>query len=618
MMEFPSVSAIEAFIRTSFDYIVIGGGTAGLPIANRLSSDPNIKVGILEAGLLLENDPIIDIPGNLAINNGQPKYDWVSSTSPQAGAAGRSIPVVRGKVLGGSSALNFLVWDRGSKEEYDAWKSVADPEGGWDWDSLLPFFTKTEDAAPDPVNPDLVVAYSASEAHVSGRGTPNLSVGVGGPVALSHNIIHSDVIPPFVKAWNILNQHTNSNPWGGDASGLYSCRRSVSYKSGTRTTAASAYYTPIASRDNLKLLTGAQVTRILFKPELADGNRVAAGVEFTVDGKTYSVPVTKEVILSAGAIQTPQILELSGIGGSKLLESMGIQTLVDLPGVGANLQDHTFAHIHYQAKSGVRTFDELSRNPEFAATERERYEKTGKGWMASSDSTLVFTPLNKIMQEAVLSHKIQEIEDVIAEERNKAVLNNLAMQQYSIQLDWLKHSKVPHLEFLVFSHGFVKPEPDESYFVMSTGVQHPFSRGSVHIQSADPLQQPLIDPQYLTHEFDVFSLLAGYRAIEKLAQTPPLADIVAKQVLPGTPLSDDEVIQYIRQSCASSSHYMGTAAMARRDLGGVVGNNLKVHGTANLRVADASIIPVSLAAHIQATVYAIGEKAADLIKSDHV
>ncbi|KAJ6535901.1 alcohol oxidase [Mycena vulgaris] len=618
-MESPSVSAIEAFIHTSFDYIVIGGGTAGLPIANKLSNDPNIKVGILEAGLFLENDPIIDVPGNMAMNNGQAKYDWLFSTSPQSGAAGRSIPVVRGKLLGGSSALNFMAWDRGSKEEYDAWKVVADADGGWDWDSLLPFFMKTEDAVPASVNPDLAVTYSASEAHVFSPGiTSNLSVGIGGPVALSYNAIHSDAIPPYVKAWNMLNQHTNSNPWGGDASGLYNCRLSINHKSGMRTTATSAYYTPVASRSNLKLLTGAQVTKILFKPELVDGNRVATGVEFTVDSNIYSVTVTKEIILSAGTIQTPQILELSGIGGSKLLERMGIKTLIDLPGVGENLQDHMFAHVHYQAKHGIRTFDELSKNPAFAATERERYEKTGKGWMASSDSTVVFTPLNKIMQESVLFVKIQEIEDAIAVERSKGLLNDLTLQQYSIQLDWLKQGRVPHMEFLVFSRGFVRPEPDESYFIMSTGVQHPFSRGSVHIQSADPLQQPLIDPGYLTHEFDMFSLLAGYRALEKLAQTPPFADIIAKQVLPLAPLSDDEVIEYIRQSCGSGSHYMGTAAMARRDLGGVVGSDLKVHGTANLRVADASIIPMALAAHIQATVFAIGEKAADLIKSDSI
>ncbi|KAJ7146031.1 alcohol oxidase [Mycena epipterygia] len=615
-MESPSVAAIEAFISTPFDYIVIGGGTAGLPVANRLSEDPNIKVGILEAGLLIENDPIIDVPRNMAMNNGKPTYDWVSSTSPQSGAVGRSIPVFRGKVLGGSSALNYMGWDRGSKEEYDAWKLLGDSEGGWDWDALLPFLVKPEDAAPASVNPDLAIEYSASAAHVFGGGVPpEVGVGVGGPVKLSYNGVYSDAIPPYVKAWNSLNHHTNSNPFGGDASGLYNARRSIDPKSGKRITATSAYYTPVASRTNLKLLTGAQVTKILFKPELVDGNRVAAGVEFTVEGKIYSVSVSKEVVLSAGTVQTPQILELSGIGDSKFLESMGIQTLVDLPGVGENLHDHTFTRIHYQAKRGIRTFDEFRNNPEFAAAEQERYAKTGQGWMASNDTTLVFTPLNKIMEESVLSAKIKEIEDAIAVEKGKGSLNELLVHQYSIQLDWLKQSSVPHIEFVMFSRGIVKTEPGESYFVINTGLQHPFSRGTVHIQSADPLQQPVIDSRCLTHEFDIFSLLAAYRQIEKLAQTPPLADIIVKQILPATPMSDEEVMEYIRQGCSSGSHWMGTAAMARRELRGVVGSDLKVHGTANLRVADASIIPLPLAAHIQGTIYAIAEKAADLIKS---
>ncbi|KAJ7112908.1 alcohol oxidase [Mycena epipterygia] len=618
-MESPSVSTIKAFIDTPFDYIVIGGGIGGLPVANRLSEDPNIKVGILEAGLLLDDDPIVDIPRNVALNNGKPKYDWMLSTAPQVGATGRSIPMFRGKVLGGSSVLNYMAWDRGSKEEYDAWNAVSDAEGGWNWDSLLPFLTKVEDAVPAAANPDMAVEVSASGDVVSPGLSRDKSVGVGGPIKVCYNRYNTEATPPYVQAWNALNQFTNTNPWGGDASGLYSCRLSVDHESGKRVTAASAYYAPAAARPNLKLLTGAQVTKILFKPELVNGDRVAVGVEFSVDGQRYSVSVSKEVVLAAGVMQTPQILELSGIGNPQLLEKLEIQTLVDLPGVGENLHDHPFTRIHYQAKPGVMTYDELTKNPEFAAAEKERYEKTGQGWMASNEATVVFTPLNKIMDESVLAAKIKEIEEAIALEKGKGDLNPLALQQYAIQLDWLKtgtgKGSVPHVEFVLFSRGLVKPDPDASYFVVSSGLQHPFSRGSVHIGSADPLQPPVIDPRYLTHEFDIFSLLAGYRAIEKLAQTAPLADIIVKQIVPATPLSDEEVIQYIRGGCSSGAHQMGTAAMARRELGGVVGSNLKVHGTANLRVADGSIIPLPVAAHIQATVYAIGEKAADIIKS---
>ncbi|KAJ7775612.1 alcohol oxidase [Mycena maculata] len=617
-MESPSLSEIEAFISTPFDYIVVGGGTAGLPVANRLSDNATIKVGILEAGVLHEEDPMIEIPRNMGMRNEDPKYAWVSSTSPQPEAAGRRIPVVRGKLLGGSSALNHMGWDRGSKEEYDAWELFTDGGGGWKWDSFLPFLKKPEDATLAPATRDLAIEYSASKDVISPGIPGETARGIGGHVKTCYNMYNTDVVPAYVKAWNTLKQQTNSNPFGGHASGIYNMPQSIDYATGKRMSATSAYYTPASSRPNLKLLAGAQVSKILFNPELIDGQHVAVAVQFTVNGNKYSVSASKEIILSAGAIGTPRILELSGIGDSKLLSNMGIRTIVDIPSVGENLSDHIFTGIQYQAKPGIRTFDELILNPDFAAAEQERYAKTGQGWMAANDPMAVFTPLNKIMDESILSSKIQEIETAVVTGKSTGKLNDLVTRQYSIQLEWLKQGKLPHLEFIMFSRGLGTPDPEGNCFLLATGLQHPFGRGSVHIQSADPLQQPSINPRYLTEEFDVFSLLAGYRTIEKLAQSPPLADIIAKQVMPAAHMTDEEVIQYIRQACMSSSHYMGTAAMAARELGGVVNHNLKVYGTTNLRVADASIIPIPLAAHLQATVYAIGEKAAALIKSEQV
>jgi len=175
-----------------------------------------------------------------------------------------------------------------------------------------------------------------------------------------------------------------------------------------------------------------------------------------------------------------------------VLSDIGIQPILDIPGVGENLHDHTFTRIHYQPTPGVRTFDELSTNPEFAAVEQERYNNTGQGWMAAIDTTVVFTPLNKIMEESKLSSKIEELEGDIAVMRSDGLLNELVIRQYSIQLDWLKQATLPHLEFLIFSQGRVKPNRDGNYFILSAGLQHPFSRGSVHVESADPLQQPLL------------------------------------------------------------------------------------------------------------------------------
>ncbi|KAJ7154773.1 GMC oxidoreductase-domain-containing protein, partial [Mycena filopes] len=472
----------QNFIDTDFDYIIVGGGTAGLPVANRLSEDPSVKVGILEAGLLIENDELIDVPGKMAMNNGNPKYDWVSSTAPQAGAGGRCLPIFRGKLLGGSSALNYMGWDRGSKEEYDAWGLLSEAEGGWNWDSLLPFFKKIEDASA--AGQDLASDYSLSDGHTFSPGIPTEdAVGVDGPIKVRHNLCNTEVTPAYVQAWNTLGQQTNLNPYGGDPRGVYNCRISVDPKSGKRVTANSAYYNPVASHTNLKLLLGVQVTKVLFKPELSNGNRVATGVEFTVNGKAHSVYASKEIILSAGVIQTPQILELSGIGNPELLKKMNIETLVDLPGVGENLHvNHPFTHIHYQAQPGVRTFDELGKNPEFAAAEQERYDTTGQGFMAANDAMVAYTALNDIMEESKLSTKLNEIGIHTSKDQTQG---GLALQQRLIQLDWLKEGRLAHLEFIAFSRGLIKPEPDEAYLMLSAGLQHPLSRGSVVGRSLD-------------------------------------------------------------------------------------------------------------------------------------
>ncbi|KAF8206842.1 hypothetical protein K438DRAFT_1963154 [Mycena galopus ATCC 62051] len=492
-MESPSEPEIEAFIGTPFDYIIVGMSSSYC------------------------RDPIL--PLNLPQVEG-----------PQAYQLRIDSPKIQISKLGSSKL------DRGSWEKYDAWASFSDTTGGWNWDSLLPFLTKTQDQEADPSNRDLMMDRSASDTDIVSPSIPSeISGGRGGPVKTCYNMWNTDLIPPYVKAWNTLGHSTNSNPLGGDANGLYNCQVSVDYQAGKRITATSAYYAPASSRKNLKLLTGAQVTKILFNSESA--NSVAVGVEFTANGETYSVSASREIIISAGAIGTPHILELSGIGDPKRLENIGIRSV-------ATFQDHPFTHIHYQTKEGIRTFDELGKNPEFAAAEQERYAKTGQGWMASNDSVVIFTSLNKITEDNILSARIKEFEAGMALKKSQGLLNKLAMRQYSIQLDWLKEGRLPHLEFILFSMGLVKPDPDASYFMMTAGLQHPFSRGSVHIQSADPLQQPSIDPGYLTDDFDMFSLLADYRAIEKLAETPPWADIIAKQVLPATQLTDEEVIQF--------------------------------------------------------------------------
>ncbi|TDL18468.1 alcohol oxidase [Rickenella mellea] len=612
------VTDVEKFHDVAFDYLIIGAGAAGLTLANRLSDTPSVKVGVIEAGPFITNDPIIDSPKFIGAASNNPKYDWVLETVPQPNAGGRTAPAPRGKMLGGSTSINYIAWDRASKGEYDSWKQVADPEGAWGWDTLLPYFKRSENAAPSLETPDLYPGFSLSDKHVIHEGVPEEeAVGTAGPVKICYNTITTENIPPFIKAWNTIGIPTNANPYGGNATGVYNVKRTFDNQTGKRVDAVAAYLAPITSRNNLKIICGAQATKIIFQDGRdGAGNVVATGVEFVVDGKTHSAQASTEVLLCAGVVQTPQLLELSGIGGKALLAQHDIESLVDLPGVGENLMDHLFAPTQYETKPELKTFDIFRNNPEFAAEQDALYESTKQGWVAANDTTVVYYPLNKVVESSKFAELIQELEQSVAKESPN--LTPLQRKQFEIQLEWLKKGENATLETLVFSRGLVNPQEGSSYFMVMAGLQHPFSRGSIHINSADPLKPPVIDPKYLSHPFDVKALVAGYRSTEKIALTQPLKEIIVKQVLPpGAIEKDEHLAGFITQAAASGSHLMGTAALARRDLGGVVGNDLRVYGTRNLRVVDGSLIPVPIACHIQATIYAIAERAADLIKKDH-
>ncbi|KIM78169.1 GMC oxidoreductase [Piloderma croceum F 1598] len=623
-----SMKDAQAFVEVDFDFIVIGGGAAGLPVATRLSENPDVKVGLIEAGVLHSDDPIVYTPRSSEHVNSS-NYDWLFATEPQANAHGRVISVPRGKMLGGSTGINYMGWHRASKVEYDAWKLLSDPEGAWDSDEMFYFLKRAEAAVPMSEN-----TYSQDDVadHSFSKG-----IGTDGPVKISYPEVYADTVPPFIQACNALSIPTNANPYRGNTLGVYPVMKSVDPDSGKRVDAVEAYFVPAASRQNLKVVTGAHATKIEFRPESdGEGKLIASRVQFVVDGKVFVANASKEVILSAGTFQTPQLLELSGIGDAARLTGLSIQPLIDLPSVGENLIDHVFAPVQYEVKPGIRTFgemwcgvpshafdivsfyfapDELRNDPVFRAEQEALYESKKTGWMTSTDATAAFTPLKWTVGEPKLVAMVQALEETLKKERDS--LSPLQKAQYEIQLDWLRKGETPQVLTVMASMGVINPEQGKSYFTMLSSVQHPFSRGSVHISTNDPLKPPAIDPKCLSEGFDLDTLLAAYRGVEKLVETQPLKSIIERQVFPPTLLMEDkDLAGYIRQVCSSGAHFMGTAAMARRNLGGVVGNDLKVYGTRNLRVADTSIIPLPMSTLTQATAYAIGEKAADLIKQD--
>ncbi|GAB1520525.1 hypothetical protein RhiTH_003602 [Rhizoctonia solani] len=526
------------FSSQAFDYVIIGGGTAGLALAARLSENPKISVGVIEAGPYFENDPLIDTPALAGRLQGDPTYDWMFRTVPQIHVNNRSMPMARGKALGGSSAINLMALDRASKIEYDAWEELGNPK--WNWDGLLPYMKAAERF--ETIDP-----FRANATHADPDDIYP-SQGTKGPISASFNTT------------------------------------AVNRTTGTRSYSANTYFAYNSAKSNFVVLTEAQVTKIMFghsKPG-KNGKVTATGVSFVHNTTTHSVKVLKEVILSAGTFQTPQLLELSGIGNSAILQQHGITPIVDLPGVGENLQDHLLVPSTYELKPGPTTLDILRNSPSYAAEAQAQYASTHDGIYTATTSTLSFINLGYITTPTELSDMIAKLDREIAADQ----VTKLQKAQYSIQKDWLK-KRVGTIEIVLTQAygGTGTPKVNASYISIQMAIQHPFSRGSVHINSSNPLVAPEINPNYFTKSIDEETLVKALKFGFKISQTEPLASyIVARQDPPPETSSDEAYTEYVKANVRTIFHPIGTAALAPRVIGGVVDTSLKVYGTTNLRV----------------------------------
>ncbi|KAJ7716163.1 alcohol oxidase [Mycena olivaceomarginata] len=598
------------FAQQKFDFIIVGGGTSGLVAAARLSENPNIVVGVIEAGQYRPNDPVIEIPQSYAASSvntsllGNPTYDWGFVSTAQPGLNGNPVAYPRGKIVGGSSAINNLIWQRGAKEEYELWSSSFGNGHDWTLEALLPYFKKVETWSPPPASPAVVPVNSSSNLKDSH--------GASGPIHISYNTFLTQVDQPAAQAAHQLGVPFNSNPDLGDPIGFSPLARNVDPTKGIRMYAANSYYAPNAQRRNLVLLTEAQVTKIVF--EKSQGNQVAKRVEYMVDGKAYTAQVTKEVILAAGSLKTPQVLELSGVGDKKLLERLNIHCLVDLQGVGENMQDHPVTVSDYVLKPTTISLDNLRNSAPFRSQQQILYNTSGQG--ALSYTTAAMSPVE--VQTLFGQEATQTMIDSLKKSLKFVSQSPLQKVQYDAQLKMLESGRIPFLELVVFATGGVAstPAPNTSYITIAIMEVHPFGRGSVHINTTNALASPVIDPQYLAIPFDADILIRSAQWARKWMLSGPISELVGALNQPSTSVkSPADWDSFVRSHTQSTNHPIGTTAMAARSLGGVVDPNLKVYGLQNVRIIDAGIFPLTIGVPIQPTVYAIAEKASDMIKA---
>ncbi|KAH7347081.1 hypothetical protein BKA66DRAFT_432829 [Pyrenochaeta sp. MPI-SDFR-AT-0127] len=569
----------ESVNSNSYDFIIIGGGTAGLAVASRISIGlPNHSVLVIEAGPDGRQEPGIFIPGRKGSTLGG-KYDWNLTTVAQPSANNRTFTQPRGKVLGGSSALNLMTWDRTSIAELDAWEKLGNK--GWNWKNLYSAMLKAETFLPSP-------AYGTQ------------GVGKTGPIRTLINRIFPIHQFTWIPTLNNLGLPTNRESLNGKPIGVSTQPSNVSPK---YVRSYAPEYLKL-TKDNLVLKMETRVAKINFK------GKTAVGV--TLEDGTV-IKAKKEVILSAGSLQTPGILELSGVGNATTLKKFGIPVVRNLPSVGENLQDHIRIQSSYQLKPEFPSFDVL-RNTTRAAVELALYNAGGVSLYDYTASGYAYFPWTTVSKD--IAAKLRSL--VEGDSSLTSPIDKVKKSYFSPALS----ATVPQLE-VIFSDGYtgVKGYPAATSPLFGIGtfaligvVQHPLSKGNVHIGSANINDKPLINPNYLSHPYDLQAATNLAKFLRTIATSKPMSDIWTEEYEPGNAVqTDEDWKKYALANTLSIFHPIGTAALLPEKDGGVVDSNLKVYGIKRLRVVDASIIPLLPSAHIQTLVYGIAERAAEMI-----
>ncbi|KAL8693092.1 MAG: hypothetical protein Q9218_002016 [Villophora microphyllina] len=613
-------------LKRQYDYVVIGGDTSGLTVANRLTEDPSGKASVKAS---LQGKGIVNLtkdklePGVLVPGLPPPtEYSRNYISVPQPGLNNQSQPVYSAAVVGGGTVINGMFFNRGSAADYDAWKKLENP--GWGWNGLLPYFkkaspTKTQNIIPN-ADGDLHRCRAKHSRHrqqgslrtIPSPATRDLMV----PMARCNRAFPTTKY--FYKAWNSIGIPSNPQPNAGRAVDAFYSTLSLSAANQSRSSADTAYFRPIAGkRPNFHLLPLHSVTRIVVDKQ----KKKATGVQYVSRNKTKvmrSVSAKQEVILAAGAPRSPQVLQVSGIGPRGLLVGLGIDVVEDLPGVGYNFHDQPamFTGVTYDySKYPFPTPDWFFTNQSWVAEQLAIYYQNRTGPLTQaylSGTTVAFLSLRTLLPQTyhslISSARSTDLSEALPASAAKepTILEGYKAQQR------------------IFLDSYASPDAAVHELAASGGetiplvLLKPLSRGSILINSSDPLADPVFDYGTFAHPTDMQIFIFIVKQFRKFVGAEPWKALGLKETSPGPTLNidDDNAIEKVIRNTTHStwSHPVGTCAMMPRKYGGVVSPELKVHGVKGLRVVDASVMPTIPGTHTSSTVYAVAEKAADLIK----
>ncbi|MFT5507466.1 MAG: choline dehydrogenase [Hyphomicrobiaceae bacterium] len=528
-------------IRT-FDYVIVGAGSAGSILANRLSEDPKVSVLVLEAGGS-EKNMFVEMPAAFIKLINDPRFNWCFATQPAQSVNGRAIHFPRGKALGGSSAINGHLYVRGQSRDYDTWAQLGNR--GWSYDDVLPYFKRSE-------------YRPGGDADVRGQ---------DGPLHVSDIHEKHPLCEAFIQGAHELGIPFDPDYNKGTQDGVSYYQRTI--RNGRRWSAAHAFLRPAMQRPNVTVVTGAVVSEITF-----DGTR-ATGLRYRHHGRLMQVTASREVVLSAGTIASPQLLQLSGIGPGELLRDIGVNVRHELAGVGEGFQDH------YAVRVAARVKNHLTLN------ERARGLRLGwevAKWMTSGKGLLAFSPAH-----------------------------------VATFLKSMPHLDTPDLQFIFTPASYAEGQIGalQPFPGMTTGTwqMRPESKGYVRAQSADPHVAPLIQPNYLAAETDQRALVAGIQMCRRFLATDALKPYFDGETLPGVNIrNDDEILDYARSGGATVYHAVSSCRMGSDPMA-VVDDQLRVKSLQSLRVIDASVMPTMPSANTNAATMMIAEKGVDLLKA---